>query len=102
MSNVVTVKILDRSYTVKCSAEDAADLQSAANTLDEQMRQVRQTGHINNSDSIAIVAGLNLAKQLITTRREQASSLHLTNKQLDSINDKCAALVATQKDTSAV
>ena len=102
MSNVVTVKILDRSYTVKCSQEDAADLQSAANTLDEQMRRVRQSGHINNSDSISVVAGLNLARELITVRREQANTLHKHNLQLTSINDKCAALLATKKEPTTV
>ena len=97
---VVSVKILDRNYTVKCDDSEARDLQTAAHTLDEHMRKVRQSGHINNSDSIAIVAGLNIAQELITTRRDLAENMHGSEQRIQRIADKCAALICKQTENA--
>ena len=97
---VVSVKILDRNYTVKCEDHEARDLQTAAHTLDEHMRKVRQSGHINNSDSIAIVAGLNLAQELIGTRRDLANNMQNGQQRIQRIADKCAALLCQQTETA--
>jgi cell division protein ZapA len=92
---VVNVKILDRNYTVKCAESEARDLQTAAHTLDEHMRTVRQSGHINNSDSIAIVAGLNLAQELVATRRDLANAIKNNTQRIQALTDKCAAILCT-------
>jgi cell division protein ZapA len=94
---VVNVKILDRNYTVKCEDGEARDLETAAHTLDEHMRKVRQSGHINNSDSIAIVAGLNLAQELVATRRNLSNASTSNNQRIQAITDKCAAILCSEE-----
>lgn len=92
---LVAIKVLDRTYKVKCLATDAQDLQTAANCLDEQMRKVRQSGHLNNSDSIAIVAGLNLAQQMVVMRRDHAKSLDSTAQHIQQLIDKLALIMTS-------
>lgn len=69
--NIVTIKILDRLYKIKCTAKDAIDLQEAALHVDEQMRKIRQSGHINSIDRMAVVAALNIYNEMIQLKRQK-------------------------------
>ena len=69
--NIVTIKILDRLYKIKCTAKDAIDLQESAHYVDEQMRKIRQAGHITSTDRMAVVAALNICKELMDLKKER-------------------------------
>lgn len=70
---LVTVKILDRNYRIKCSPEEAPKLRSAASYVDAQMRKLRQHGKVNNTDSIAVVVALNTANELMSVKQQHAN-----------------------------
>jgi len=61
----VSVNILGRDYQVNCPAEERAALERAARHLDEQMREIRNTGKIVGSERIAVMAALNLSHELL-------------------------------------
>ncbi|MFA6121383.1 MAG: cell division protein ZapA [Sideroxydans sp.] len=72
MSNQKTssldVNILDREFRVACPEDERAELQDAVAYLDKKMREIRDTGKIASVERIAIMAALNIAHELLTTR----------------------------------
>lgn len=62
----IEINILGRAYKVACSREEEPALIAAADYLDEKMREIRDRSKVIGSERIAIMAGLNLAHDLLT------------------------------------
>jgi len=69
----VTVNILDKEYLISCPAEEHNALLSAARLLDKNMRDIRSSGKVIGSDRIAVMAGLNIAHDLLTQNSGEQS-----------------------------
>ena len=70
MSNAtgVDVNIMGREFKVSCSEDEREGLITSVNYLDKKMREIRDTGKVIGVERIAIMAALNLAHELLTTR----------------------------------
>lgn len=64
----VDVNIMGREFKVACSDDERQGLITAVNFLDKKMREIRDTGKVVGVERIAIMAALNLAHELLTTR----------------------------------
>ncbi len=64
----LTVNILDREYRVACPTGQEAQLTSAANTLNQKMQEIRDTGKVFGIERIAVMAALNLTNELLKTK----------------------------------
>lgn len=62
------VKILDRDLRVACPEDERAELLDAVAYLDRKMREIRDAGKVLSVERIAIMAALNIAHELLTTR----------------------------------
>ena len=62
----IEINILGRAYKVACSREEESALIAAADYLDEKMRAIRDSSKVIGAERIAIMAGLNLAHDLLT------------------------------------
>ncbi len=62
----IEINILGRAYKVACSREEESALMAAADYLDEKMREIRDTSKVIGAERIAIMAGLNLAHEMLT------------------------------------
>lgn len=62
----IEIHILGRAYKVACSREEEPALIAAADFLDEKMREIRVGSKVIGAERIAIMAGLNLAHDLLT------------------------------------
>ncbi len=62
----IEISILGRSYKVACARDEESALIAAADYLDEKMREIRDSGKVIGAERIAIMAGLNLAHDLLT------------------------------------
>ncbi len=86
----IEINILGRAYKVACSREEESALIAAADYLDEKMRDIRDKSKVIGAERIAIMAGLNLAHELLTqggaglvdTARARLAQC---NAQLDSV-----------------
>jgi cell division protein ZapA (FtsZ GTPase activity inhibitor) len=66
----VAVQIAGQEYRIRSDA-DAADLQRAASAVDHTMSRIRErTGAVDSLD-VAVLAALNLARELIGLREPQ-------------------------------
>ena len=88
----VSVRILDREYTVGVSAAEHDGLVAAARLLDARMRELRGNNRMVAVDRIAVLAALNLAHEVQQLRqereaqqRELAGTLDALNRRLDGL-----------------
>ncbi len=80
--NVITIKIMDRLYKIKCTAKEAIDLQEAAYHVDDQMRKIRQAGHITSIDRMAVVAALNIYNELLQLKKQKNQCIDEMNQRI--------------------
>lgn len=64
MSEPVTIRVLDREYTVGVNDEERASLTAAARMLDARMRELRGGNKMVALDRLAVLTALNLAHEL--------------------------------------
>ena len=93
-SEPVTIRILDRDYTVGVDAAERASLGEAAQALDGRMREIRGGNRTASVDRVAVLTALNLAHELHLLRTQlaqQESDLQRTlaelNRRLDRALD---------------
>jgi cell division protein ZapA len=70
MSDVkgIDVSIMGREFRVACPEDEQEELLSAVSYLDRKMREIRDSGKVIGVERIAIMAALNIAHELLTTR----------------------------------
>jgi cell division protein ZapA len=90
----VSVRILDREYTVGCEPGERDSLTAAAKLLDARMREVRGGNRMAAHERVAVLAALNLAHELLLLRgeserreRELARTLDALQRRLDALPD---------------
>lgn len=92
-SEPVTIRILDREYTVGVSDVERASLTAAARMLDTRMRELRGTNKMVSPDRLAVLTALNLAHELQQLRDEAGSHDGDAFKLLDEANARLDALL---------
>lgn len=90
-----------RQYHVACSAEERAALREAADFLDLKMAEIaKQTG--STGERLAVMAALNLAHELLATRRQPAVSAAFDSqaiaRRIESIEARLDAALGEQQD----
>ena len=69
-TTTVSISILDKEYQINCLTEEQEHLKKAADYLDETMKRIRSQGKLIGLERIALMAGLNLANDLLTMEEE--------------------------------
>ena len=93
----VTVKILDREYQVACREEERAELLSAAEMVNERMREVRSRGNVIGTDRVAVMAALNMAHELLALR-DTETICERVRERVDTLHERVSA--ALEQDES--
>lgn len=93
----VSVRILDREYTVGVTAEERDSLTAAARLLDARMREIRGNNRMAALDRVAVLAALNLAHELQQLRDEQAQYNRELARTLDELNRRMDGLPDTPR-----
>ncbi|MCF7223827.1 cell division protein ZapA [Marilutibacter chinensis] len=90
----VSIRLLDREYTVGCEPDERDELLAAAKLLDSKMREIRGSNRMVALDRVAVLAALNFAHELQQLRteegrhdRELARTLADLNRKLDGLLD---------------
>ena len=91
MSEAVTVRILDRDYLIGCKPEERDGLISAAAYLDGKLRELRDNNRGGGLERIAVLAGLNVAHELLGLKQRQSSSGEQLAQHLQALKTKLDA-----------
>ena len=87
-SEAVSIRILDREYTVGVEPDERDSLQAAAKVLDAKMREVRGGNRVAALDRVAVLAALNLAHELQQLRDENGRRDRELTRTLDALQRK--------------
>lgn len=85
-SEPVSVRILDRDYTVGVEPDERDSLAAAARTLDTRMREIRGNNRMAAVDRVAVLAALNLAHEMQLLRDQLAEQQRRFQSTLDELN----------------
>ena len=90
-SEPVSIRLLDREYTVGVEPGERDSLMAAARLLDAKMREVRGANRMAAVDRVAVLAALNMAHELQQLRDgasgrtdELARTLEALRRRLDA------------------
>ena len=91
-ADAVSIRVLDREYTVGVKPGERDSLLAAARLLDQQMREIRGANRMAAIDRVAVLAALNFAHELQLLRdarkghdRELATTIGDLQRKLDSL-----------------
>lgn len=87
-NNLIEIKILDRAYKIKCTPDEARGLQASAQYVDEQMRKIRQSGSVMNTDRVAVVTALNICNEFLQLKQQQTQSIQLINQRIQNLQER--------------
>ena len=94
-ADAVSIRVLDREYTVGVSAEERDGLLAAARLLDARMRELRGNNRMVALDRIAVLAALNLAHEVQQLRQERESQQRELAGTLEALNRRLDGLLGT-------
>jgi cell division protein ZapA len=89
----VSVRILEKEYQVACLPEERSELLDSAEFQNLKMREIRDGGNIIGLDRIAVMAALNLANELLKTRR-QGEAVGDVSPRLRQMRERAEAALA--------
>ncbi len=91
----VSLNILGKEYKVACAPSERADLLHTAQMLDEQMREIQDSGKVIGSDRIAVMAALNLAHELNQIKKQNSGVSHSLADRLAKLRRKIENVLET-------
>lgn len=64
----IDVSIMGREFRISCPEDEKESLLQAVDFLDRRMCEIRDSGKLASVERVAIMAALNIANELLTTR----------------------------------
>ena len=92
------VTILDREFRVACPDDERSELLEAVAYLDRNMREIRDAGKITSVERIAIMAALNIAHELLTTRLGSGFDMSDFKRRMSSMQTAIDTVLADQDE----
>ncbi len=91
------VTILDRQYRVACPDDERENLMASVAYLDQKMREIKGAGKIAGADRIAVMAALNIAHELLSSRTGAGFDLAEYKRRMMAMNTLVDDALATQE-----
>ena len=85
----ISVRILNRDYQFACQEDERTSLLSAADHLDNTMREIKDNNSTMSNDKIVLMAAMNIAHDLI---KAQNLNRHYDTEVLSSVKKLNAKL----------
>ena len=86
-SSSVSIRILDKDYTVACPEGEETSLLASADMLNKKIQEIKERGAIIGSERIAVMAALNMAHGCLNANTT-SSSLNQVDSRINSLKEK--------------
>lgn len=90
-ADTVVIHIMGKEYVIACPPEEENKLVQAAQHLDNQMRQIRESGKVIGVERIAVMAALNLSHELLEHQEETSGAVIVNDEGISRLNHKLEA-----------
>lgn len=88
-----SVELLGKFYSIRCPEPEQKSLQEAASYFNEKMLEIQRAGTAINLERIAIMAGLNIAYELLREDQHKSSLVDKINRKINSLQEKMDAAI---------
>lgn len=95
-AQTVTITLLDKQYQIACSPQEREELLESARMLNQNMLKIRQSGGVIGLERIAIIAGLNVAHDMVKSQNSGATS-ELVASGIERLRDKIDTAIQNLK-----
>ena len=96
-AKTIDITILGRSYKVACEDGERDALQRTATYLDGKMSEIRRAGKISGTERIAVMAALNIAHELLTTKLGGGFDIGEAKRRISAVEAKLDSVLAKQE-----
>lgn len=96
-ANTIEVNILGRTYRIACTEPEREALLRAVAYLDGKMGDIRHSGKVTGTERIAVMAALNMAHELLSTKLGGGFDIVQAKRRIDSIEAKLDEALAKQE-----
>ena len=94
-----SVKILNKSYEIKCPEHEVANLMAAADRLNEQMASNKAKARMLDQTQLLLLSALDISRELIVCKNEQEQQRHQVTQFISSLEHKIHKMVGGELET---
>jgi len=84
----VKVTILDKEYLISCTDNEREQLNNAVTFLNMKMQEVKNSGKVIGSERVAVMTALNIANELLASKRENDSYTNSIDAAVQRLRNK--------------
>lgn len=95
-AKTIEVSILGRNYKIACEDGEREALLEAVSYLDGKMGEIKNAGKVNGTDRIAVMAALNIAHELLSTKLGNGFDIGQARRRISLIEAKLDEVLAQQ------
>ena len=96
-AKTLDITILGRTYKVACEEGERDALLRTAAYLDAKMGEIRKAGKISGTERIAVMAALNIAHELLTTKLGGGFDIGEAKRRIAAVEAKLDSVLAKQE-----
>ena len=96
-AKTIEVMLLGRSYRVACEEREREALLQAVAYLDGKMNEIKQAGKVSGSERIAVMAALNVAHELLSTKIGGGFDIGMAKRRIAAIEAQLDSALAKQE-----
>jgi cell division protein ZapA len=96
-AKTLEVTLLGRSYRVACEDSEREALLQAVAYLDGKMNEIKAAGKVAGSERIAVMAALNIAHELLSTKLGNGFDIGQAKRRISSIEAQLDSALAKQE-----
>ncbi|HEX5611686.1 MAG TPA: cell division protein ZapA [Burkholderiales bacterium] len=93
----IDITVLGRSYKVACEEGEREALLRTAAYLDAKMNEIRNAGKVSGTERIAVMAALNIAHELLTTKLTGGFDIGEAKRRIAAVEAKLDSVLARQE-----
>lgn len=97
-TEVLDVKIMDRSFKVSCPPGERESLLQAVDLVDSRMREIKAAGKLTGGERVAVMAALNIAHELLSTRLPGGCDIGEVKRRIGGMKASIEQAMAEQED----
>ena len=95
--STLDITILGRTYKVACAEGERDALLRTAAYLDAKMEEIRKGGKVSGTERIAVMAALNIAHELLTTKSAGGFDIGEAKRRIAAVEAKLDSVLAKQE-----
>jgi cell division protein ZapA len=96
-AKTLDITILGRTYKVACEEGERDALLRSAAYLDAKMGEIRSAGKVSGTERIAVMAALNIAHELLTTKFGAGFDIGEAKRRIAAVEAKLDSVLAKQE-----